>query len=136
MKIALFYLLQFTWGILMNIIGILVFIPLILTGHLPRRYGLSFYIEIGEDWGGLELGFLFLVCKDPGTYLLTHEAGHGIQNIIFGPLYPFLVGIPSAVRYWYRELKYYKKGLEPKTDYYDIWFEKQASDLGEKYYND
>jgi hypothetical protein len=119
----------------MNIIGILVFIPLILTGHLPRRYGLSFYIEIGEDWGGLELGCFFLVCKDPGTYLLNHESGHGIQNIIFGPFFLFL-WFAGIIRYWYRELHYYKKGLEPPTDYDDIWFEGQATRLGSKYYEE
>ena len=35
--------------------------------------------------------------------LIRHEGGHGIQNIIFGVLMPFLVSIPSFIRYWYRK---------------------------------
>ena len=29
-----------------------------------------------------------------------HEAGHGLQNILLGPLYPFVVGISSDL--WFR----------------------------------
>ena len=39
----------------------------------------------------------------------------------------FVITGPSIVRYWYRELKYYRKGLVPPTKYDDIWFEGQAT---------
>lgn len=66
---------------------------------------------------------------------MAHECGHGIQNIIFGPLFPFLVAIPSVIRYWYREV-IWRKDREryfqlPKYD--DIWFEGQATRWGDKY---
>ena len=48
---------------------------------------------------------------------------------------PFVICIPSAIRYWYRELKYYRKGLYPETDYDSIWFEGQATKWGNKVYN-
>ena len=43
---------------------------------------------------------------------------------------PFVVSIPSAIRYWNRKLNYHDKGLTPPTEYDDIWFEKQATKLG------
>jgi hypothetical protein len=58
-----------------------------------------------------------------------------LQNLIWGPLFPFVIAIPSAIRYWYRELKYYRKGLYPDTDYDSIWFEGQATKWGNKVYN-
>ena len=58
---------------------------------------------------------------------MLHECGHGIQNCIWGPLMIFVVCIPSATRYWYREFKYHRKGLTPPTKYDDIWFEGQAT---------
>lgn len=45
----------------------------------------------------------------------------------------FVITIPSIIRYWYRELKYNKKGLTPPTEYDDIWFEGQATKWGYKY---
>jgi hypothetical protein len=38
------------------------------------------------------------------------------------------------IRYWYRELKYYRKGLIPKTDYDSVWFEGTATKWGTKVY--
>jgi hypothetical protein len=43
------------------------------------------------------------------------------------------VCIPSAIRYWYRELKYLRNGLTPPTAYDDAWFEGQATRVGAKF---
>lgn len=135
----LFYLIQFTWGILMNVIGILVTLFMLITVHKIHRIGPNFYTVCKKAEGfGFELGFFFVVGADceEDEYIITHECGHGIQNMLFGPLFILLIWIPSMIRYWYRELKYYKKGLEPKTDYDSIWFEKTASNWGWKHYID
>lgn len=134
----LYYLIQFTWGILMNIVGGLTFLVLMVCGFKPKKFHNCFYIEVGEYWGGLELGTFFLCQKDSSESLKLHEAGHGIQNLFWGPLFPLVIGIPSAIRYWYREIvyivneeKYYKL---PPYDF--IWFEGQASLWGERYYKE
>lgn len=133
----LFYTLQLTWGLLLNLLGFIIALCLICTKHKPIRFGNNFYFKVGKTWGGLELGIFFLCGRlDDSHHLKCHESGHGIQNIIWGPLFPFVICIPSAIRYWYRELRYYRKGKYPKTDYDDIWFEGQATKLGEKYYGD
>ena len=131
-----FYLIQFTWGIIMNLIGLIVFLVLI-PKHKHYTFGNSVITTVGKGWGGVSFG-VFVLCGTDclSHHLKCHESGHGIQNLFMGPLFPFLVGIPSAIRYWYRELHYYRKGKSPKTDYDSVWFEGQATKLGEKYYGE
>lgn len=131
----IFYIIQFTWGIVTNIIGMIVAIAMLITLHKPHRFGPSIYFELKcMENSGFELGIFFLIGTNTSNHVKYHEAGHGIQNMFLGPLFPFLVAIPSFIRYWYREFKYYKKGLYPKTKYDDIWFEGQATRLGHKHY--
>lgn len=127
----LYYTLQFTWGLLMNIVGILVFAVLIIFGRKkPRKFYNCWYIVVGKRWGGLELGTFFLIDADESLHTKYHESGHAIQNIIWGPLYPFVIGIPSALRYWYRVLT-----PNTKHPHYDsIWFERQATEWGYEHY--
>lgn len=119
----------------MNVIGALTFLVLmVFFKKKPKKFRNCWYISIGKDWGGLELGTFFLTDEYENEGAKYHEAGHAIQNLIWGPLYPLVIGIPSAIRYWYRKLKYTKKGLTPKTNYHDIWFEGQATYLGLRFY--
>ena len=126
----LFYVLSCTWGLPMTFIGVVVALVLIITGHKPQKWNYCYYFEVGKNWGGIGLGPIFVVNKNSGIYIKNHEHGHGIQNCYFGCLMPFLVGIPSVIRYWYRELRYTKTGKTPATDYDDIWFEGSATRLG------
>lgn len=131
----LYYLIQFTWGLLMNIIGLMVFAFLIIfRKKKPKKFRNCWYIAVGKNWGGLEFGTFFLIDEHEHLSTKYHEAGHGLQNIIWGTLYLFVIFIPSSIRYWYREHFYYRKGKTPKTYYDDIWFEGQATNWGYKYY--
>lgn len=130
----LYYLLQFTWGLPMNIIGVLVFLVLIIFGKKPKKFHNCWYIVIGKRWGGVELGTFFLISEPESEHTKRHESGHALQNMIWGFLFPFAVCIPSAIRYWYRELKYHRKHITPETKYDDIWFEGQATRWGYTYY--
>lgn len=128
-----FYLLSCTWGIIMTLIGSITALVLLILGNKPKRHGYCWYFEIGEGWGGINLGIFFVVSKGAGSHTKNHEHGHGFQNAVLGPLFPFIVAIPSVVRYWYREFKYHRNGLIPPTDYDDIWFERQATKLGNEF---
>ena len=108
LKLILFYILSFTWGILLSLVGTVVILSLIIIGKKPKLFHDRVYIEVGEDWGGCELGCFFICNKDASLSLKQHESGHGIQNIIFGPITPFISSIPSAIRYWLREIRSYK----------------------------
>lgn len=97
---TVFWLIQCTWGIIMTLIGAIAALGLILTGHKPKTMGPTVYFEVGENWGGIELGAFFICSKNESPVTKYHECGHGIQNMIWGPLMPFVICIPSATRYW------------------------------------
>lgn len=130
MNKKLFYILNCTCGCLMTVIGALTALVLLIAGKRPERYGYCWHFTVGHGWGGVSLGLVFLTDDEPTEHTKNHEHGHAIQNARFGILMPFLVGIPSVIRYWYRELRYYRRGDTPPTKYDDIWFEGQATQLG------
>lgn len=130
----LFYFLSLTWGLPLTLAGLIVALVLICTGRKPKRFGLVWYFNVGRNWGGLELGLFFLTDENDSLSTKCHEFGHGIQNCVYGFLMPFLVCIPSAIRYWYRELRYNRKGKTPPTSYDSIWFEGQATKWGKTFY--
>lgn len=139
MKKSLFYLLTFTWGLPITLIGCLVALVLTAIGYkCYGRYGYCWVFEVGRNWGGLNLGPIIITSSPHSHYTMKHEHGHAIQNCWFGPLMSFIVCIPSAVRYWYRELRYLRNGVNPPTEYDSVWFEGQATRVGtefiEKYF--
>ena len=140
-----YWIISLTWGGLLTIPGLFVtlFCIIFLKGK-PHRNGFSYIVEVGGDWGGLEFGAVALCgsysqkdgpCYNPYWYDHTrcHEAGHGIQTLIFGIFQLFLISIPSAVRYWIFEFRS-RKG-KPNPPYDDIWFEYTASKWGTKWIN-
>ena len=138
MKKVLFWIASFTWGLPMTLIGAVAAIVLMLLGYKPKRFHYFVYFEVGEDWGGFECGCFFIVNKNATLHIKQHEAGHGIQNIMYGWFMPFVVSIPSAVRYFYRMwLIRTGRYLYEELPHYDsIWFEGQASELGRKYFKE
>ena len=134
LKRILFYIISFTWGGIMTAIGLLVLLFTLPFGKFGTYHG-RIYKRIGKNWGGVELGCFFLCDETAGEHTMAHEAGHGLQNCIWGPLFPFVIAIPSAVRYWYREYIYRtnKEKYWKLPDYDAIWFEGQATKWGEKY---
>lgn len=133
-----FYVLSFTWGLPMTLIGCLASLVLLVAGYKPKRNQYAWYFEIGENWGGCDLGCMSLIQKPTTTYLQNHlknhEFGHAIQNCWFGP-FMIVVSIWSAARYWYREYltRCRKKSYDDLPSYDAIWFEGQASYLGVLY---
>ena len=100
-----YWLVSLTWGGLMTWTGAFIALVMLLSRHAPQKLGPNVYFEVGLGWGGMEYGAFFFVSKDAGERTRLHEAGHGIQNLVLGPLMPFLVCIPSALRYWMRNCK-------------------------------
>lgn len=127
-----YYALNLTWGLPMTIIGALIGVGLWLCGSRSKTYGGGRCFEIGRGYGGFSVGLTFVVARGSGESVRRHELGHSIQNAVLGPFMPIAVGIPSAVRYWYRELRA-RLGKRVTVPYDGIWFEASASALGEKY---
>lgn len=140
LKRILFYFLSFTWGIVLSLVGLLMLIPFAFAKKVRvfhgRLYGV-FPKCFGSGWG-FEMGCFFFTSYDcvDNDHLRSHECGHGLQNIMFG-VFQIFIQLASLIRFWYRELHFYKKGKKPTTEYDSIWFEKMATYLGTKYvFND
>lgn len=131
-----YWICQLTWGILMNIIGACatLFCLVFLKGRIHRN-GYGFITEVGGNWGGVSLGAFALCGRYTEIYpsffqeVRRHEFGHSIQNMFLGIFFPFVVAIPSAIRYW---LSYFDK---LKEDYEAAWFEHTATSWGTKWIN-
>lgn len=134
MSKTMFWILSWTWGFVMTLIGSIVFIVLRIAGYKPYRNQYGWAFEIGENWGGVEIGPYCIVNKNPSQHTLDHEFGHALQNCYFGPYMPF-ISLASAARYWYREylIKVKGKKYSELTPYDGIWFEGTATYLGEYY---
>lgn len=127
----LYYLLNFTWGIIMVILGLITSLVLLLFKYKPVKFHGIWYFCVGEWWGGIDLGITFVRDKKSNDSMNYHELGHTYQNALLGPFFPFVVGLPSAIRWWYRELKYNRKNKSCPTPYDGIWFEASATDIGQ-----
>lgn len=134
LKRILFYVVSFTWGGLMSFIGLIAMLVTLPFGKFEVYHG-RLYKRIGKHWGGVEIGCFFFCDETAGEDTLMHECGHGLQNCLWGPLMPFVICIPSATRYWYREYIYRtnKEKYKQLPPYDSIWFEGQATKWGETY---
>ncbi|MFB1083033.1 hypothetical protein [Jeotgalibacillus sp. JSM ZJ347] len=131
MNIYLFWIIQLTWGLLINLIGMLLALVLLCMGIRPHRFHHAIYFEVGENWGGVNLGGFFFVQQQAPTRLKAHEYGHSFQNLLLGPVMIVAVTVPSAIRYHYRRSRI-KKGHTLKP-YDTFWCESWATRLGKKY---
>ena len=129
-----FYLIQFTWGIVYNLVGLVLATWMLITGHKPYRCGPYIYFLAPELPGSID-GGVFYIAGSTSANTNLHEMGHGLQNMVWGPLMVFVIVIPSTVRFWYRE--WYWENRFPITGkalplYDSIWFEGQATRWGTK----
>ena len=131
----IYWALSLTWGLPMTLLGLTIAIVLLCCRKKPYRHMYGYVFTVGENWGGLNMGPITLVDKYAGPRTLNHEFGHSIQNCYLGPLMPFLVAIPSAVRYWYREwlIRSGRKKARELPSYDSVWFEGTATSIGNKY---
>lgn len=132
-----FYIVSFTWGIIPTIIGFMLALALWVSGHKSSMWNYVVCFRVGKNWGGLSLGPFVFTDDRPTYHMLQHEHGHSIQNLMLGPLWVLIVGTPSMCRYLYREQILYrinKKAYSELPYYEDIFFERWATKLGEKYF--
>lgn len=133
-KIALFfyYLIQFTWGLPQNIVGLIL--TLAHSKNVKEFFHGALVTYHNEDWGGISLGMFILMNGNrdetwsSGTRV--HEFGHTIQSLILGPLYLFVIGLPSII--WCNGKKFIKMRKEDGVSYFSFYPEKWANHLGSK----
>jgi hypothetical protein len=121
---------QWKRGLPLSMVGAIVYGVLRLFGAKPKDYyGICKYFEIGNNWGGLEMGWFFICAKNSNETLKNHEVGHGIQNALSGGFTMVAHSIGSALRYWYRKVR------KITTPYDAWWFEGNATRLGTELVN-
>lgn len=125
----LYYILNYTWGIIWTLIGLLITLGLLIGAQRPIPYEGIWYFQLGKYWGGFSIGCAFLRDKTSSKSINAHEYGHTFQNCLLGPFFIFIVIIPSAIRYWNQRIRA-SKGLDNK-DYDAVWFEDSATTIGE-----
>ena len=125
MKILLFRLWQWIWGLPQNLLGLIIYLL-----HRSKPHSTCHGCVV-THWGGtgsMGLGmFLFLGdAKDP--QVLIHEFGHSIQSAILGPLFLPVMGIPS---YLWCNLPVCRRMRKSKgLSYYAFYSESSANFLG------
>lgn len=128
LKRFLYGIIQCTWGLPQTLLGFAVFL-------WCRRSSRSFYHgALVTEWKrntGLSLGlFLFVPRGKTGQEFLVHEYGHTIQSLFLGPLYLFLIGIPSAI--WCNLSWCDNMRKKKELSYHDLYTERWANRLGER----
>lgn len=118
------------WCLPQNLIGFLVLLYCKATKKIVGTYKGS-YLWDTADGGSISLGeFRFLSYSTNEEYLEKihlHEYGHTLQSHILGPLYLFVIGIPSIL--WCNLpvcVNYRKKN---KVSYYSFYTEAWANKL-------
>lgn len=118
-----FYLLQFTWGLPVNLVGLIVFLG--CRRRFPSgRFHNGVVSYLPGNRGGLSLGifiFLSVRSREEGGRLCAHEYGHTIQCLFLGPLYWVVIAVPSVV--WYYCFAAYRKkhGISYDALYCERW---------------
>lgn len=138
----IFIILQWSWGIIQNLVGLIIFLINIKQEH--RYYkGTIITVWDKEDYC-MGIGMFIFMNKqcpkdqDPKQSLplqesfermKVHEYGHTIQSIILGPLFLVVIGLPSCIWANIPRLKRYRK--KNKISYYSFYPERWANYLGE-----
>ena len=128
---TIYYFLNFTWGVIMTVIGLLAAASLTCFGKKAGTFNGCLWFGVGEHWGAVNLGIVIITDKDTSISTLKHEYGHSIQNAMYGILFPFIVGAPSFLRCCKRKILM-AKGVE-LGPYDAVWYEGQATALGNKF---
>lgn len=117
-----FYLAQFTWGILQNLLGFIIFVFAAATGRYKRRVGRAFVCQVPFN---VSLGCFIFVVDSYDELLIKHEYGHTLQSLILGPFYLLIIGLPSLIWAGFFDEWRRKRGIS----YYSFYTERLANSL-------
>lgn len=115
-------LLDWTWCILQTLFG------LAWTKISKGKKTDDGYYIVSDKWhGSLSMGKYIFLCETHAgdETVLRHELGHTKQSYILGPLYLFVIALPSFL--W--AVFYMLFSNHIKATYYDFYTEKWADKL-------
>lgn len=134
----LFYLIQFTWALPQNLVGLIGFLA--LRGKFEHeRFHNSFitYVKTDKPFGGVSIGiFIFINAKkkdkeDVMRDIRIHEYGHTIQSLVLGPVWAFVIAFPSMIWCGVPALCKYRK--DNNVSYYWLYCEGWANLWGSRF---
>lgn len=110
--------LLWVWQILQNLIGLL-YMFMIKKSIVNSVHTEQYSVYYKEGRGGVSLGRYIFVYKYTSPNVVLHEYGHVRQSRMLGPLYLFVIGIPSIIHAAVHNCK----------NYYHFYTEKWANKL-------
>lgn len=135
LKDFIFYLIQWTWGLPVNLVGGLLFLFFTkIKGCRWQHFGYSKIVYVPWKGGGLSMGlFIFIKAQHSNktwTYnCRIHEYGHTWQCLLLGPLYYLVIAVPSVI--WCNCFAGYRK--KNNVPYSAVYCEKWADLWGQKF---
>ena len=93
---AIIFIGLFIWQILQNIVAI-VMMPFLGKMKKVQYKNYCYAFECDKMSGSISLGSFIFLCNSHAkqTTTIAHEYGHVWWSHAFGPLYLFIIGIPS-----------------------------------------
>lgn len=132
LKRILITALQLTWGLPQTAAGFIVFLANLKEPHEWYRGAVRTVWK--DKTHGVSMGLFIFTCSGGGYHMTEHEYGHCMQSLLLGPLYFFIIGIPSVI--WCNSKKSKVTRAKTGRNYYSYftekWAEKNAAWLREK----
>ena len=122
---GLYVLCQCTWGLWQTLVGALV---CLFCPGCERTFHRGAVVTRWKREEGLSLGLFIFVPEDGGERLLSHEYGHTLQSLLLGPLYLFVIGLPSVV--WAGLPALVRRRAKRNISYYAFYTERWADRWG------
>lgn len=94
MKLFFYYLLQWTWGLPQNLLGLAVWLA--CKGEAQPRFG-GAALKRWRRSSSAGIGMFLFLEEGYDRELLLHEYGHSLQSVILGPLFLIVIGLPSLL---------------------------------------
>lgn len=128
MKKFLFWFVQCTWGILQTLVGaiLMLIVSAKIVDSISYHTSRAVTVLGSRLSGAISLGGFIICFYNPDEELYKHEFGHCIQSLILGPLFLFVIGIPSLI--WAGCFDKYR--AKHNISYYSFYTEKWANKLG------
>jgi len=104
--VILFWILSFTWGLPATLAGGVLALVCLARGLKAKWFHGNLYFEHVRPRGSNNLGPFFFLGDNAMEVTPYHEAGHGLQNILLGPLFLLVVGVPSELWFQHFSRKY------------------------------
>lgn len=121
-------LLQWTWGIFQNLVGLVIFLV-----NIDRKH-YWYHGAVVTEWrfksGSMGMGMFIFLSKNATEHTKIHEYGHTVQSVILGPLFLPVIGLPSLLWCGLPMMKCYRK--RTGVSYYKFYPERWANYIGYK----